>query len=45
VDASTFNWSVVIFVGVMIATAITYAVKGRHVYVGPVTTVEGRYDL
>jgi amino acid transporter len=45
VDASTFNWSVVIFVGVMILTAVTYVVKGRHVYVGPVTTVEGRYDL
>ena len=45
VDASTFNWSVVIFVGVMILTTVTYVVKGRHVYVGPVTTVEGRYDL
>jgi hypothetical protein len=45
VDATTFNWSVVIFVGIMILTAITYFVKGRKVYVGPVTTVEGRYDL
>ena len=45
VDAVTFNWSIVIFAGVMVVTAITYFVSGRKVYDGPVTTVEGRYDL
>jgi amino acid transporter len=45
VNASSFNWSVVIFIAVMILTVVMYYFKGRKVYVGPVTTVEGRYDL
>lgn len=35
----TFNWSVVIFVGVFIISLLMYFVKGRYEYVGPVVTV------
>lgn len=45
VNTSSFNWSVVIFVAVLILTAVMYYFKGRKVYVGPVTTVEGRCDF
>lgn len=36
VDAETFNWSVVMFVGVFILAVVMYFVEGRRVYVGPV---------
>jgi choline transport protein len=42
VDVTTFNWVVVIFVGVVVLCVVTYIVKGRKVYVGPVMQVEGR---
>lgn len=40
VDASTFNWSVVIFVAVGMVSVIMYFVTGRKVYEGPVMLVE-----
>ncbi|OAL24287.1 hypothetical protein AYO20_10714 [Fonsecaea nubica] len=42
VDAESFNWSVVLFFGVMIISGVFYVVQGRKVYTGPVVTVEGR---
>jgi amino acid transporter len=34
-----FNWSVVLFVGVLVICLLMYVVSARFVYVGPVTTV------
>lgn len=45
VDRETFNWAVVMFVGVGILSVIYYWLHGRKVYVGPVMSVEGRRDL
>lgn len=35
-----FNWSPVMFVGILSITAIYYFVKGRHEYEGPVVLVK-----
>lgn len=42
VDLTTFNWSIVMFVGIFILSVVYYFLHGRKVYVGPVTSVEGR---
>lgn len=42
VDAVSFNWSLVIFMGVTIISLVMYFVQGRKVYTGPVTSVTGR---
>lgn len=42
--ADTFNWSVVIFVGVFIISLVMYGIKGRKEYVGPVEIVQRRGD-
>jgi choline transport protein len=42
VDVKTFNWAVVIFVGVVILCLLAYFINGRKVYTGPVVHVEGR---
>ena len=36
VDAELFNWSVAMFVGVLVLAVVVYFVEGRKVYVGPV---------
>lgn len=36
VDLESFNWSVVLFMGVLVASLVMYVLKGRKVYVGPV---------
>lgn len=41
VTAQTFNWSVVMFVGVGTLCTIDYVVRGRKHYTGPVVLVEG----
>jgi choline transport protein len=41
VDLESFNWSVVMFVGVMTFSMLLFLVRGRKVYKGPVVTVEG----
>ncbi|MCJ1475970.1 hypothetical protein MMC13_004634 [Lambiella insularis] len=42
VDLQSFNWSVVIFVGVLAVVLVMYVAQGRLVYVGPVMQVERR---
>lgn len=42
VTLQNFNWAVVMFVGVFALSVGYYFVHGRMVYVGPVTSVEGR---
>jgi amino acid transporter len=42
VDLENFNWSVVIFVGVLVVALGMYAVQGRRRYTGPVVQVVGR---
>lgn len=44
VDASSFNWAVVMFVGVIVLSLVMFLVKGRKVYRGPVVLVLGRGD-
>lgn len=39
VTLDTFNWSVVLFLGVLLISLIMYFVQGRNIYVGPVTDV------
>lgn len=39
VDANNFNWSVVLFLGVLGISLVMYVVRGRKVYNGPVTIV------
>lgn len=39
VTATSFNWSVVLFVGVFLICLVMYVVRGRKVYHGPVTDV------
>lgn len=41
VDKTSFNWAVVMFVGVAIISMAYYFVRRRHVYRGPVVLVEG----
>ncbi len=41
VDAETFNWAVVMFVGVGLFCGIDYFVRGRKSYRGPVVLVQG----
>ncbi|OAT10936.1 GABA permease [Blastomyces gilchristii SLH14081] len=43
VTVSNFNWSIVIFSGVVIISLVMYFVQGRKTYTGPVTTVVGRH--
>ncbi len=40
VEASTMNWAVVIYGGVIIWSLVYYSIWGRHIYVGPVTVVK-----
>ncbi|MCJ1485518.1 hypothetical protein MMC06_005692 [Schaereria dolodes] len=42
IDASSFNYSVVLFMAVLIISFIMYYVQGRKIYEGPVMSVEGR---
>jgi amino acid transporter len=42
VTVGSFNWSVVIFVGVGIVCSFMYYFQGRKIYSGPVVTVMGR---
>lgn len=44
VTLQNFNWAVVMFVGVFALSVGYYLVHGRRVYVGPVTSVEGRRE-
>ncbi|PVI01608.1 amino acid transporter [Periconia macrospinosa] len=39
VTLETFNWSVVLFVGVFIISLVMYIVQGRRVYKGPVADI------
>ena len=41
VDLQSFNWAVVMFVGLSVISVVFYFVKGQHVYTGPVVLVEG----
>ncbi|OAQ74176.1 amino acid transporter [Pochonia chlamydosporia 170] len=41
VTAANFNWACVLFVGLMAISWAIYFAKARHVYEGPVATVEG----
>ncbi|KAF1965590.1 GABA permease-like protein [Bimuria novae-zelandiae CBS 107.79] len=36
-----FNWAVVVFAGVAVASLVDYVVRGRKVYKGPVVLVQG----
>ncbi|PGH00164.1 hypothetical protein AJ80_09217 [Polytolypa hystricis UAMH7299] len=42
IDATSFNFCIVIFMGVLILSILFYIFQGRKVYTGPVTSVEGR---
>jgi choline transport protein len=42
VTAINFNWSCVLFVGLMSLSCLLYVLHARHVYEGPVVRVEGR---
>jgi hypothetical protein len=39
VNLETFNWSVALFLGVLVTRIAMYAVKGRKVYKSPVTDI------
>lgn len=41
VDATSFNWAVVMFVTVAIVSLGFYAIKGKRAFTGPVVLVEG----
>jgi hypothetical protein len=41
VDKESFNWAVVMFVGVSVLCAVDYVVRARKSYKGPVVLVEG----
>lgn len=41
VDLQSFNWSLVMFLGLTVIAVGYYFVKGRHVYEGPVVLVKG----
>lgn len=41
VDATSFNWAVVMFVTVAIVSLGFYAIKGKRTFTGPVVLVEG----
>ena len=40
VTLDTFNWSVVLFVGILIISLLMYLVQGRKVYLGPVIDIK-----
>ncbi|MCJ1374995.1 hypothetical protein MMC20_006228 [Loxospora ochrophaea] len=40
VDVTSFNWAVVIFVGVAVIAITCYILQGRHIYEGPVVLVK-----
>jgi amino acid transporter len=40
VTLETFNWSVVLFLGVLFVCLVMYIVRGRKVYVGPVSEIK-----
>lgn len=44
VDTQSFNWSVVIFLGIAVSSLVVYLVKGRYEYDGPVSLVERRSE-
>lgn len=41
VALETFNWAVVMFVGIFVLSLVDYLVRGRKQYKGPVVLVEG----
>lgn len=41
VTLETFNWAVVMFIGVVILSGVYYVLHGRRMYKGPVVLVEG----
>jgi amino acid transporter len=41
VDLQSFNWAVVMFVGVAAISVVDYWVRGRKIFTGPVVLVEG----
>ncbi|GAB7356353.1 hypothetical protein MBLNU459_g7142t1 [Dothideomycetes sp. NU459] len=45
VTLKTFNWAPVVFMVTLVASLITYHIKGHKVYVGPAASVEGRRDI
>lgn len=42
VTAENFNWAVVIFAAIIFIAMVDFLFRAKHVYWGPVTTVEGR---
>ena len=42
VDLESFNWCVVLFLGTAVLCVVMYLVRGRKIYVGPVSLVKGR---
>ncbi|KAH0091844.1 hypothetical protein KCU66_g17292, partial [Aureobasidium melanogenum] len=40
-DAADFNWSVLMFMVVLIVAVIDWVFRGRKVYAGPVVLTEG----
>lgn len=40
VNTQSFNWSSVIFLGIVVCCVVMYVVKGRFVYDGPVSLVK-----
>lgn len=44
VNLQSFNWAVVIFLGIFILSMFMYLVGGRKTYSGPVTSVQGRQE-
>lgn len=42
VTAAGFDWSSVIFVGVLLTASVHFDFEARHVYTGPVALVDGR---
>jgi choline transport protein len=41
VDATSFNWAVVMFLGVFLVSVVYYYAHGKNIYTGPVVLVEG----
>ena len=44
ITAANFNWSSVLFAGIMAIAAVYYIVHGRKVYEGPVAKVDRRVN-
>ena len=40
VTLDTFNWSVVLFVGVFVISLVMYVIQGHRIYAGPVTDIK-----